>query len=33
VVGLISALIMYFYRVPGEPPAVLVGIPLGSDSV
>jgi hypothetical protein len=33
VVGVISALVTYVYRVPGEPPAVLIGTPPGSDSV
>jgi hypothetical protein len=32
-VGVISALVRYVYQVPGDPPGVLVGTPLGSDSV
>jgi hypothetical protein len=32
-VGVISALVRYVYRVPGDSPAVLVGTPPGSDSV
>jgi hypothetical protein len=33
VAGVISALVTYVYRAPGNPPAVLFGAPPGSESV